>query len=115
MLEPNDYELLKKSFIESQRLFAKLRTVIYNASNIEYDGSGFYADEEEMYARHRAKLSEKIMLELSIVLEEYVVQLQINRDLSLYELIFNLQKKDVSSVIKVDFSEEESLNILQLS
>ncbi|MBU1927545.1 hypothetical protein KKG77_00955 [bacterium] len=115
MLEVNDYELLKKSFIDSQRLFSKLRTAIYNASNIEYDGTGMYSDEEELYERHRATLSSKILLDLSATLDEYKIELRINNDLSLKELIFNLQKDDVISVIKVDFSEEESLNILQLS
>jgi hypothetical protein len=115
MLEVNDYELLKKSFIDSQRLFSKLRTVIYNASNIEYDGTGMYSDEEELYERHRATLSSKILLELSGALDEYKIELKSNSDLSLKELTFNLQKDDVCSVIKVDFSEEDSLNILQLS
>jgi hypothetical protein len=115
MLDTNDYELLKESFIDSQGLFTKLRTVIYNASNIEYDGTGMYADEEEMYTRHRGTLSSKIILKLSSALDEHTIKLQTNNDLSLNELILNLQKNDVNSVIKVDFSEEGSLNILQLS
>jgi hypothetical protein len=115
MLDTNDYELLRNCFVKSERLFSKLKTVIYNASNIEYDGVGFYIEEEEMYERHRTTLSSKITFELLESMDGYAIKLQQNSDLSLPELIFCLQKDDVESVIKVDFSEEDSLNIAQLS
>jgi len=115
MLQTNDYELLKKSFIDSQILFIKLRAAICNSSNIEYDGTGMYAEEEERYERHQAILRSKITLELSSVLEDYAIELQKNSELLLNELTFDLQKDGVKSVVKVDFSEEESLNIMQLS
>lgn len=115
MLDTNDYELLKESFIASQRLFTKLRVVIENANNIEYDESGFYFDEEKMYARHKAKLSSKIFDELCLALDTYIIEIVSSDDISLRELTFNLNKNNSVSTIKVDFSQEDSLNIIQLS
>ena len=52
MLNETDYEIVKSSFMESQRLFNKLGVVATNASNLDYDESGLYQEEEEKYERH---------------------------------------------------------------
>jgi len=115
MLNTNDYEIVKNSFIDSQRLFTKLNIVADNVENIDFDESGFYQEEEEMYQRHWLKLSSKIVNSLSSLLDGYNIELIKNDSLELRELTFNLIKDKVKSKIKVDYSENGSLNILQIS
>ena len=115
MLNTEDYEILKKSFIDSQRLFDKLNIVATNVENMEFDESGLYQEEEEMYERHWLKLSSKIVDALDSSLDEYNIELLKNNSLELRELTFNLIQDDNKSRIKVDYSENSSLNILQIS
>lgn len=115
MLNTEDYEILKNSFIGSQRLFDKLNVVADNVENIEYDESGLYGDEEDMYQRHWLKLSSKIVDELNVALDKYSIELLKNDSLKLRELTFNIILDDNKSRIKVDYSEDGSLNISQIS
>ena len=115
MINTEDYEILKSSFIESQRLFDKLNVVANNVANIEYDESGLYGEEEEMYERHWLKLSSKIVDALDNSLDSYTIELLKNDDLELRELTFNLIKDDEKSRIKVNYSEDGSLGISQIS
>lgn len=115
MLNTEDYEILKNSFVDSQRLFDKLNTVANNVENMEYDESGLFYEEEEMYERHWLKLSSKIVDALNGTLDGYAIELLKNDSLELRELTFNLIKDDNKSRIKVDYSEDSSLNISQIS
>ncbi|MGB3961926.1 MAG: hypothetical protein WBK95_06790 [Sulfurimonas sp.] len=115
MLDTNDYELLKENFIASQSLFTKLRLVVYNASNIEYDGVGFYTDEEKIYKRHHEKLRVKIFQSLCAALSFYDIKLLENKDDASYTLTFMLSLNNVQSLLRVDFTEENTLDIIQLS
>ena len=115
MINTEDYEILKNSFVQSQRLFDKLNVVANNVDNIEYDESGLYGEEEEMYERHWLKLSSKIVDALDETLDGYSIELLKNNELNLRELTFNLIKDDTKSKIKVDYSEDGSLGISQIS
>ncbi|WP_455756539.1 hypothetical protein [Sulfurimonas sp.] len=115
MLNTDDYEVLKDSFINSQRLFNKLNDVATNFQEMEFDESGLYQDEEEMYERHWLKLSSKITDALDSSLNGYSIELVNNDNLELRELTFNLIKDEDRSRIKVDYSEDGSLNISQIS
>jgi len=115
MLDNDDYEILKDSFIDSQRLFTKLNIVANNVENMDFDESGLYQEEEEMYERHWLKLSSKIVDALSLSLSEYQIELLKNNSLELRKLSFNLIKDDIKSKIQVDYSEDDSLSILQIS
>ncbi|DAB30165.1 MAG TPA: hypothetical protein CFH84_05520 [Sulfurimonas sp. UBA12504] len=115
MLNTNDYELLKENFIASQALFMKLRSVVYHASNIEYDGVGFYVDEEKMYKRHREKLRLKIFQSISAALTLYDIKLLENKDDASYTLTLMLSFRDIQSLLRIDFTEENTLDIIQLS
>jgi hypothetical protein len=115
MINEEDYEVLKNSFIESKRLFDKLNSVALNVDNIDYDESGLYLDEEEMYQRHWDKLSSKILAALDGSLNGYRIELEKNDDLKLRELTFKFIKDTEKSIIKVDYSDNDSLNIKQIS
>ena len=115
MLENNEYEILKESFINSQRLFQKLAIVCDNIANLDYDESGFYYEEEEMYIRHWKKLSGKIIDALSDVLSGYDIELLENKTLELKELTINLSKDGIKSKIFINYSEIDTLNIVQIS
>ena len=115
MLIEEDYDTLKDSFIESQRLFDKLNVVATNVENIDFDESGLYQEEEEIYERHWLKLSSKIVDALDNSLDGYTIELLKNDSLEQRELTFNLIKDDEKSKIKVDYNEEGSLSILQIS
>jgi uncharacterized protein YdcH (DUF465 family) len=115
MLNTEDYEILKSSFIESQRLFDKLNIVADNVANMVYDESGLYGEQEATYKRHWLKLSSKIVDALDDALDGYTIELINNQNLELRELTFNLIKDGVKSRISVDYSEDGSLNILQIS
>ena len=115
MINEEDYEILKSSFVESQRLFDKLSKVSLNVENISFDESGLYLEEEEMCKRHWLKLSSKIVDALSNSLLEYEIELVKNDNLEVRELSFNLIKDKEKSKIKVDYSEDDSLNIIQIS
>ena len=115
MLNTDDYEILKSSFVDSQRLFDKLNNVANSVENMEFDESGLYHDEEEMYERHWLKLSSKIVDALDSSLNGYTIELLKNNSLEQRELTFNFLKDDEKSKIKVDYSENGSLNITQIS
>lgn len=115
MLNENDYEILKRSFIESQMLFNRLNRVANEAAEIEYDGIGLYIDDEETCKRHWLTVSSKVIDALGNALPEHAVELLQNKSLETRELTIYLHKGDESSQIKVDYSEDGSLSILQMS
>ena len=115
MLNEIDYESLKSSFINSQQLFDKLNRVANQASKLEYDESGLYAEEEEIYERHWLTLSKKIIDALSDSLKEYNVELIKNDGLEIRELTINLLSEDESSRVVVDYSEDGAISITQIS
>lgn len=115
MLIEDDYEVLKSSFIESQRLFDKLNSVSSQAKDLDYDESGLYQDEEERLERHWLKLSSKIVDALSRSMDNYRIELLKNSSLEDSELKFNMYKDDEKSEILVDYSEDGALSITQLS
>jgi hypothetical protein len=115
MLNEDDYSVLKSSFIDSQRLFDKLNRVANQASEIDYDESGLYTEEEEMYNRHWLKLSSKIIDALSSSLDGHRVELLKNDSLEVKSLSINLIKEDESSKIVVDYSEDGAISISQIS
>lgn len=115
MLNEENYEVLKSSFINSQRLFNKLNVVANNVANIDYDESGLYQEEEDMYQRHWLKLSSKVTDALQESMADYKVELIKNDSLDMKELSFNLIKNDEKSKIKVEYSDDDSLNIIQVS
>ena len=115
MLENNEYEILKESLINSQRLFTKLASVSDSIANIDYDESGLYCEEEDMYKRHWIKLSSKVVDSLSQDLNEYDIELLENKNLELKELNLNLVKDGVRNKICVNYNDSDALNILQIS
>ncbi|MBU0721240.1 hypothetical protein KJ877_07855 [bacterium] len=115
MLIADDYEILKSSFIDSQRLFDKLNRVADQVSELEYDESGLFLDQEETYERHWLKLSSKIVDALSSSLKNYNIELLKNKSLTQRTLTFNLSKDKELSKIHVDYSENGSLSISQMS
>jgi len=115
MLNEENYEILKNSFIEFQRLFNKLGVVADNASNINYDESGLYQEEEEVCERHWLKLSSKIVDGISQTFEGYSIELLKNDSLEKRELVFNINKDEEKSRVVVDYSENDSLSITQIS
>jgi len=115
MLLEEDYEVLKNSFVESQRLFNKLNHVCTQAKELDYDESGLYQDEEERLERHWLKLSSKIIDALSSSINGYNIELLNNDSLEASELKFNMIKDDEVSKILVDYSEDGALSITQLS
>ncbi len=115
MLNEENYEILKDSFIESQRLFNKLGVVATNASNLDYDESGLYQEDEEMYKRHWLTLSSKIVDALATSLEGFSVELVKNELLETRELTFNLKKEEEFSKVRVNYDVDDTLNITQVS
>jgi len=115
MLNENDYELLKSSFVDSQRLFDKLNNVAVQASDLDYDESGQYLEDEEMLERHWLKLSSKIIDTLSDSLDGYSLELLNNESLQRQKLTINLVKDQEHSKIDVDYSEAGALSISQIS
>ena len=115
MLLEEDYEILKSSLIESQRLFDKLNNVSLQAKELDYDESGLYQDEEERLERHWLKLSSKIVDALSNSIDGYNIELLKNENLEDSELKFKLSKDDEISKLIVDYCEDGALSITQLS
>ncbi len=115
MLNDDNYELLKESFVKSQRLFNKLGKVARSVENLDYDESGLYQEEEDTYERHWLKLSSKILDALSEDMEGFTIELLANDTLDMKELTFNLKKSDEVSKLGVDFSEDDSIKITQIS
>ena len=115
MLNENDYEILKSSFIDSQRLFDKLNNVANQANELEYDESGLFYEEEEILERHWLKLSSKIIDALSSSLESYSIELLKNDSLENRKLSINLRTDDEISKVSVDYSEDGALSISQIS
>ncbi len=115
MLNEEDYSVLKNSFIDSQNLFDKLNRVANQASELDYDESGLYVDDEEMYNRHWLKLSSKIIDALGDSLDTHSVELLKNDSLELRELRINLSKENEASKIVVDYSEDGAISISQIS
>jgi uncharacterized protein YdcH (DUF465 family) len=115
MLIEDDYEKLKISFVDSQRLFDKLNRVANQADELDYDESGMYADEEETLRRHWLKLSAKIVDALGFSLDNYSIELKNMTQLHNRELNLKLLKDDSVSEIKVDYSEDGAISITQVS
>ena len=115
MLNTDDYEVLKSSFVESKRLFSKLGKVANSAANIDYDESGLYQDDVDTYSRHWLTLSTKIVDALSDSMDGYSIELLKNDLLETKSLTFNLSKEEESSKIVVEYSDEESISITQIS
>jgi hypothetical protein len=115
MLNEDDYNVLKSSFMDSQRLFDKLNRVANQAAELDYDESGLFMEEEEIYARHWLKLSSKIIDALSNSLGKYSVELLKNDSLEMRKITINLTKEDELSKIVVDYSEDGALSISQIS
>jgi hypothetical protein len=115
VLNDSDYEILKNSFVESQRLFDKLSIVASQAKEIEYDQSGFFYEDEERVQRHWLKLSSKIVDALSNNLQSYKIELFKNKNLEIRELVINLIKDGETSKILVDYSKDDAINIIQIS
>ena len=115
MINEEDYEVLKSSFVESQRLFDKLNIVAMNVENLDFDESGLYQEDEEMCERHWLKLSSKIVDNISEGLGEYSIELLKNDLLEDTELIFKLTLDKEVSKIKVDYSEDDAIRIVQVS
>jgi len=115
MLNNDEYEVLKSSFIDSQRLFDKLNKVADTACNLDYDESGLYIEEEETCNRHWLKLSTKILNSLSESLKDFNVKLLKNDGLLSKELTFELLKANEKSIIVVDYSENGAISISQMS
>ncbi|MEA3370254.1 MAG: hypothetical protein U9Q40_02870 [Campylobacterota bacterium] len=115
MLIENDYEILKESFIESQRLFDKLNYVAVQAKELDYDESGLYQEEEERLERHWLKLSTKIVDGLSSSMDADSIELFKYKSLEDNELKFKISKDDEISEILVDYSEDGALSITQIS
>ena len=112
MLNENDYEILKSSFIDSKILFTKLNRVADQASELDYDESGLYIDDEETYSRHWLTLSTKIVDALSKSLKGHNIELLKNESLETRELSLNLHKDDVKSKLHID---NDALSISQIS
>jgi len=115
MLNDEKYEELKSALVISQRLFNKLNRVAVQAKELDYDESGLYEEEEETYMRHWLKLSSKVVDNISESLPEYNITLLKNALLEDTELIFNLSSEDETSKIRVDYSEDGSIGVTQLS
>lgn len=115
MLLEEDYEVLKNSFVDSQRLFDKLNKVSVEAKEIDYDESGLYQDEEERLERHWLKLSSKIVDGLSNSMSDYTIELLKYSSLEDSELQFNIIKDDEKSKVLVDYSENGAISITQLT
>ncbi len=115
MMIEEDYNQLKDCFISSQILFDKLNLVAINAKELDYDESGLYQDDEDMYKRHWLKLSSKIVDKMSETLSNYKIELLNNSELTTMELRFNLVQDDEISKISVDYSEKGALCITQNS
>jgi hypothetical protein len=81
----------------------------------DYDESGLYFKEEETCERHWLKLSSKIVDNLSKNLSEYSIELLKNSSLEDMHLIFNLVLDDETSRIKVDYTQNDAISIIQVS
>lgn len=115
MLQEEEYEALKNSFIESQRLFDKLNRVAKQYNEIEYDESGFSLEEEETLERHWLKLSSKIVDALAEQLQDFNIELKKNETLAVQKLQLKLTKEEDQSNIDVDYSEDGAISISQIS
>lgn len=115
MLNNEDYEVLKESLIDSQRLFNKLNNVANQASELEYDESGLFYEQEEILERHWLKLSSKIIDALGKSLDKHSLELLKNDSLENRELTINLVKEEETSKILIDYSEDGALSISQIS
>ena len=115
MLNDEDYGVLKKSLVDSQRLFNKLNDVANETIELEYDESGLFYEKEEVLERHWLTLSSKIVDALSEALDSYSIELLKNESLETRELTINLTKENVSSRLVVDYSEDGALSISQIN
>ena len=115
MLKEEEYEILKTNFAESQRLFTKLLKVANSAAEIDYDESGLYQEEEETCERHWLILSSKIVDSLSESLDGFSIELLKNDSLESTELHFNLKNGEQMSKISVEYSQNDSISITQIS
>ena len=115
MLNNEDYDSLRDSFIVSQRLFDKLNHVADQADELEFDESGMYAEEETTLQRHWLKLSAKIVDGLSQSLDGFTIELVDANALEQRHLELNLIKDESSSRISIDYSQNGEISISQIS
>ena len=115
MLNEEEYDLLKNSFIESQRLFDKLNRVANQFEEIEHDESGYSMDDEEVLDRHWLKLSSKIVDGLGSSLDTHSIELLKNSRLDIRELTLSLKNEEEISKVVVDYSEDGAISITQIS
>ncbi len=115
MLNEEEYDLLKNSFTESQRLFDKLNRVGNQYEEIEHDESGYSMDDEEVLDRHWLKLSSKIVDELGTSLNTHSIELLKNSRLDIRELTLTLKNEEETSKVVVDYSEDGAISITQIS
>lgn len=115
MLNEENYNSLKSSFVQSQRLFDKLNRVANQYEEIEHDESGYSMEDEEMLQRHWLKLSSKIVDALGSSLEQHSIELLKNTRLDVRVLTLNLNSEDEISKIAIDYSEDGAISITQIS
>jgi len=115
MLNKEKYEEFKQNLVVSERLFKKLHKVSLEAENIDYDESGLYDEDEQRCKRHWLKLSSKIIDNISDSMMEYNIELLTNKNLEDKHLIMNLIFEGQESKIKIDYSNQETITITQVS
>lgn len=115
MLNSKDYELLKENLVDSQGFFEKLKHVAEQFAKIEYDESGFCLEEEETLERHWLKLGTKIVESLHKVFTEYTIELLKNERLDERILKILLLQDEQRSELHIDYSEDGTLSISQIS
>lgn len=115
MLNNEQYDILKESFLESQRLFNKLLKVARQAEALDYDESGFFIEEEERIERHWLKLSSKIVDHLAHSFNNLTIELLKNNSFEEKYLLFHLKDDYQVHKVRVSYEEEDSLKITQIS
>jgi len=115
MLNEEDYNVVKESFKESQRLFNKLGVVAQKVLDHYLVDEGLEDEDRERYDRNWHTLSRKIVDHLSEKLQGYSIELLKYSSLDETELKLNLIKDEEVTKIVVDYEEENELRITQLS
>ncbi|MCD6258053.1 MAG: hypothetical protein J7J31_00460 [Helicobacteraceae bacterium] len=115
MLKNEDYELLKENLGNYQRIFEKLNSVANQFGTIEYDESGFCLEEEETLKRHWLKLGMKVIEGLHEVFSDYTIELLQHKGLDERVLKITFLRDDFKSELHIDYSENGTLSISQIS
>ena len=115
MLKNEEYELFKENLSSNERFFAKLKRVAEQFAAIEYDESGFCLEEEETLQRHRRKLGLKVIEDLRHVFSDYKIELLEHKGLEEQVLKISFAKDEIKSELHIDYSENGSLSISQIS